>query len=242
MNPREGVDMRCLALAPLLLLLGAAAPGDERVVMITGFDRLRIDGPFAVEVVPGSAGVTISGDRAAIDAVGVRVQAGTLILNSGLNSWESAAGKLASGARIRVTVPGLRVVQTNGGTQLKIAEMRGDRLDISQNGDGRIELSAVEAQDIGITLAGSGTIALAGNALHTRVRLYGASNLDATGFTTADAQLISGSSGMLAMNVRYNARINATSSGVVRVLGNAKCTVIGQGPVECADLEPTRVD
>ncbi len=242
MNPREGVAMRCFALASLLLLLGAAAPGDERVVMITGFDRLRIDGPFAVEVAPGSAGVTISGDRAAIDAVGVRIQAGTLILNSGLNSWESAAGKLASGARIRVTVPGLRVVQTNGGTQLKIAEMRGDRLDISQNGDGRIELAAVEAQDIGITLAGSGTIALAGNALHTRVRLYGASNLDATGFTTADAQLISGSSGMLAMNVRYNARINATSSGVVRVLGNAKCTVIGQGPVECADLEPTRVD
>lgn len=234
--------MHRLALAPMLLLLGATAPGDERVVMVTGFDRLRVDGPFAVEVVPGSAGVTISGDRAAIDAVGVRVQAGTLILNSGLNSWESTAGKLAGGARIRVTVPGLRVVQTNGGTQLRIAEMRGDRLDVSQNGDGRIELAAVDAQDIGVTLAGSGTITLAGTALHTRVRLYGASNLDATGFTTADAQLISGSSGMLAMNVRYNARINAMSSGVVRVLGNAKCTVIGQGPVECADLEPTRVD
>ncbi len=234
--------MHRLALVPLLLLLGATAPGDERVVMVTGFDRLRVDGPFAVEVVPGSAGVTISGDRAAIDAVGVRVQAGTLILNSGLNSWESAEGKLAGGARIRVTVPGLRVVQTNGGTRLRVAEMRGDRLDISQNGDGRIELAAVDAQDIGVTLAGSGTILLSGTALHTRVRLYGASNLDATGFTTADAQLISGSSGTLAMNVRYNARINATSSGVVRVLGNAKCTVIGQGPVECADLEPTRVD
>jgi hypothetical protein len=234
--------MHRLALAPLLLLLGAAAPADERVVMVTGFDRLRIDGPFVVEVAPGSAGVTISGDPVAIDQVGVRVQAGTLILNSGLNSWESATGKLAGGAHIRVTVPGLRVVQTNGGTKLRITEMRGGRLDISQNGDGRVEIGAVEAQDIGITLAGSGTIALGGTALHTRVRLYGASNLDASGFTTADAQLISGSSGTLVMTVRYNARINATSSGVVRVLGNAKCAVIGQGPVECADLEPTRVD
>lgn len=69
-----------LALAPLLLLVGAAAPGDERVVMVTGFDRLRIDGPFAVEVAPGSPGVTIAGDRAALDRVAVRVEAGTLVI------------------------------------------------------------------------------------------------------------------------------------------------------------------
>ncbi|WP_204314429.1 GIN domain-containing protein, partial [Klebsiella aerogenes] len=74
-------------------------------VMVTGFDRLRIDGPFAVEVAPGSPGVTIAGDRAALDRVAVRVEAGTLVINSGTQSWESAAGKIASDARIRVTVP-----------------------------------------------------------------------------------------------------------------------------------------
>jgi hypothetical protein len=76
------------ALVSFPLLLGAGSPGDERVVMVTGFDRLRVDGPFAVEVVPGSPGVTISGDRAAIDKVGVRVEAGTLVLNAGLQSWD----------------------------------------------------------------------------------------------------------------------------------------------------------
>jgi len=232
--------MHRLALAPLLLLLGAAAPGDERVVMVTGFDRLRIDGPFAVEVAPGSPGVTITGDRAAIDAVNVRVDASTLILNSGTQSWESAAGKVASSARIRVTVPALRVVQTNGGTQLKLAEMRGDRLDVAQNGTGRIDITRVDAQDISLTLGGSGTIAVAGTAMRARVRLYGSSSLDAAALTTADAQLVSGSSGELAMTVRYNARISTTSSGVVRVLGDAKCAVIGQGPVECADFEKGR--
>ena len=228
-----------LALAPLLLL-GAAAPGDERVVMVTGFDRLRIDGPFAVEVAPGSPGVTLTGDRAALDRVGVRVEAGTLIVNAGTQSWESAAGKAASGARIRVTVPGLRVVQTNGGALLKIAEMRGNRLDVSLNGAGRIDIGKVDARDLSVTLAGTGTVALAGNALHTRVRLYGTSSLDAAALTTADALLVSGSGGALVMNVRYNAQISATSSGVIRVLGSAKCQVIGQGPVECADLEPRR--
>ena len=33
--------MHRLALAPLLLLLGATSPGDERVVMVTGFDRSK---------------------------------------------------------------------------------------------------------------------------------------------------------------------------------------------------------
>lgn len=75
-----------LALVPLLLLGTAAAPADERVVMVTGFDRLRIDGPFAVEVVPGAPGVTLTGERAALDRVGVRVEAGTLIVNAGTQS------------------------------------------------------------------------------------------------------------------------------------------------------------
>jgi hypothetical protein len=229
--------MHRFALAPFLLLLGAAAPGDERVVMVTGFDRLRVDGPFTVEVVPGSPGVTINGPRAALDAVAVRVDAGTLILNSGLSSWESTAGKAASAAHIRVSVPGLRVVQTNGGTQLRIAELRGSRIDVAQNGSGRIDIGTVDAQDISLTLAGAGTLALAGTALHTRVRLYGSSSLDASGFTTADAVLVSGSSGALVMNVRYNSQVSATSSGAVQVIGNGKCAVTGAGPVACANIE-----
>lgn len=229
--------MRRLALFPLPLLLGAAAPGDERVVLVTGFDRLRVDGPFAVEVVPGSPGVTLSGDRAALDRVAVRVEANTLIINAGTQSWESRAGSVASQARVRVAVPALRIVQANGGARLRIAELGGDRLDLSLNGDGRIDVARVAAQDLSVTLAGAGTVALAGSALHSRVRLYGASSFDGAAFTTADAQIVAASSGAMVLNVRYNARISATSSGAVRVLGNPRCAVTGPGPVECANIE-----
>lgn len=229
--------MHRLALAPLMLVLGATAPGNERTVMVTGFDRLRVDGPFSVEVVPGPPGVTISGPRAAIDAVGARVEAGTLVINSGLQSWESYAGKAASAARIRVSVPALRVVRANGGT-LNIAELKGDRLDVSLNGNGRIDLAQVEAQDLNVTLAGAGTVALKGKTQHLRVRLYGSSVLDGAGLIAGDAVLVSGSTGELAVNVRYMTQVAATSSGAVRVLGtSAKCIVTGTGPVECAQIE-----
>ncbi|MDG2534393.1 DUF2807 domain-containing protein [Sphingomonas sp. HITSZ_GF] len=234
--------MHRLALAPFLLLLGAAAPGDERKVMVTGFDRLRIDGPFAVEVVPGSPGVTISGDRAAIDKVGVRVEAGTLVLNSGLQALGPATGKAAGTVRIRVSVPGLRMVQTNGGTILKIAALTSNRIDIALNGAGRIDVAKVDAQELSVTTAGEGVVTLAGNALHLRVRLYGATSLDAAALTSADAVLVSGSTGALTVGVRYNSQVSATSSGVVRVIGNGKCAVVGQGPIECANIEARKTD
>lgn len=230
------------ALVSFPLLLGAGSPGDERVVMVTGFDRLRVDGPFAVEVVSGSPGVTISGDRAAIDKVGVRVEAGTLVLNSGLQSWDSAAGKAASGARIRVSVPGLRMVQANGGTQLRIASLVNNRVDLALNGAGRIDIGKIDAQELSVTMAGSGTIAAAGSALHLRVRLYGGTSFDAPGLTSADAVLVSGSTGALTVGVRYNSQVSATSSGPVRVIGTGKCAVVGQGPVECANIEARKTD
>ena len=235
--------MQRLALASFLLLLGAAAaPSDERVVMVTGFDRLRVDGPFAVEVVPGSPGVTVSGDRAAIDRVGVRVEAGTLVINSGLQRWNSPDGKRASAARIRVSVPALRVVQTNGGTMLKVSELVGNRIDVALNGEGRIDVGTVDAQELSVTLAGAGTVALSGTALHLRARLYGTTSLDAERLTSADAVLISGSAGALTVGVRYNSQVSATSSGPVRVIGKGKCAVTGQGPVECANIEGRKAD
>ena len=229
--------MHRLALASMTLLLGATAPGDERVVMVTGFDRLRVDGPFQVDVIPGPPGVTITGPGAAIDAVKAQVEAGTLVVNAGLQSWESAGGKIASAARIRVSVPALRGVRANG-AMLNIATLAGDRLDLSLNGAGRIDIGRVDALDLNVTSVGAGTIALKGGAQHLRVRLYGSSVLDGAAFTAGDAVLVSGSSGELAVNVRYMTQVAATSSGAVRVLGtSAKCVVTGTAPVECAQID-----
>jgi hypothetical protein len=134
------------------------------------------------------------------------------------------------------------VAQTNGGTVLRIAALVGNRIDLSLNGGGRIDVARVDAQDLSVTLAGDGVVALAGTTLHLRARLYGSTSLDAEKLTSADAVLVSGSSGPLIVGVRYNSRVSATSSGAVRVIGNGKCAVVGQGPVECANIEARRTD
>ncbi len=64
--------MRCrLIFAPLLLIATSAAAPQlrERSFMLTDFDRVRLDGPFRVEIVTGlPSGVVVTGDgRAAAE-------------------------------------------------------------------------------------------------------------------------------------------------------------------------------
>jgi hypothetical protein len=133
-------------------------------------------------------------------------------------------------------------LQTNGGTTLRIASLVNNRVDLALNGAGRIDIGKIDARELSVTMAGSGTIAASGSALHLRVRLYGGTSFDAPGLTSADAVLVSGSTGALTVGVRYNSQVSATSSGPVRVIGAGKCAVVGGGPVECANIEARKTD
>ena len=226
--------MRWLALAPLPMLFAAAAPADERDFMVTGFDRLRVDGPFEVEVVPGSPGAVATGDARALDRVALRVEGSTLIVNAGTRGWDLRAGEGAGGVQVRVTVPSLRGVQMNGGARVRVAEMEGARVDLGLNGAGSLDVGRVEADDLNVALTGTGAIAIGGgSAGRARVRSYGAGSVDAAGLTAREATLISESSGEISMTVRYTARATALGSGGVHVLGKPECTLRGPGPIEC---------
>jgi len=220
-------------LAPLLLLAAAPAPQDERAFMFTGFDRLRVDGPFTVEVETGSPGATASGDPRALDRLSLRVEGATLIVNIGTTGWELRAGESAGSARIRIRTTSLRGVLTNGGANVHVAEMRAPRVDLALNGGGAITVDRVQADDTNISLIGTGAVTLGGTTLKGRIRAYGAGSVDASALTANEATLISETSGEIAMKVRYTARVMALGAGRVRVTGQPQCTVSGPGPVEC---------
>ncbi len=220
-------------LAPLLLLAAAPAPQDERAYMFTGFDRLRVDGPFTVDVETGSPGATATGDPRALDRLSLRVEGGTLVVNTGTTGWELRAGESAAGTKIRIRTTSLRSVLVNGGANVHIAEMRVPRVDIALNGGGAIHVDRVQADDTNVSLIGTGAITLGGATLKGRVRAHGAGSVDASALTANEATLISETSGEVRMKVRYTARVMALGAGLVGVTGQPECTVSGPGPVEC---------
>lgn len=225
--------MRPLLLAPLLLV-AAAAPEDERRFMATSFDRLRVDGPFEVEVVSGTPAAVATGSRAALDQVQVRVDSGVMVVSSGVPSWDARKGGNIATAKVRISVPSLRAVTANGSARVHVGAMRGARVDLSLNGSGSLDIASVGADDLSVSLSGTGTMTIAGRARRARLRGYGTGSIDAAGVTADEVTVINESAGPIRIAARTTARATALGSGAIEIGGTPECHVAGSGPVTCA--------
>lgn len=226
--------MRRLAALLPLALLSAAAPADEqRRVLLTGFERIRVDGPFTVRVVEGPPAATITGDRRAIERVSVRNQGSVLVVGVSAATFEGWRGS-GEAAAITVSVPRLRGASINGGGKLEIDRIAGQRVDFGVNGAGSLIVNAITADDVATTLTGTGSIRLGGSTRNARFMTYGAGSIDATGLSVSDLVVHSQSAGDSRFTARFTAQLSALGSGSIRVEGNATCRISGPGPVSCA--------
>lgn len=227
--------MRFLALLPLLLLLPAAAPLDQRSFLVSRFERLRVDGPFEVEVVRGrSASAVAEGERRALEQLAIRVDGTTLVVSAGIQGWELRSGARVGLPRVRISAPDLRAVSINGGGRVRVTGMQAARIDLAVNGAGMLDVGAVETGDLHAILTGTGAINIAGVTQRARLRSNGAGSIDAAGLTAGEATVIAESLGEISLTARYSARIFALGGGGVTITGAAECAVSGNGPVACA--------
>jgi hypothetical protein len=225
--------MRWLALLFAFLLTASAAPRQEKVFLVTGFERVRVDGPFTVEIVRGPIHASAEGDAKLLDRLDIHVDGTTLVVGAGAEGWNLARGETAGSPRIVLTAPALRGLLVNGGGQVKVEDMRGSRVDVALSGSGSIEVGTLQSDDLNLTLTGTGRIALGGTTRRARVRSNGAGAIDAATLQAGDATIVSETSGDMAIGVRYTARVFALGLGRVSIFGTPECTISGPGPVEC---------
>jgi hypothetical protein len=225
--------MRRLALLLLFLTAASSAP-QEKTFLVTGFERVRVDGPFVVEIVRGPSHAKAEGDSKLLDRLDIHVDGTTLVVGAGAAGWNLARGESAGSPKITLTAPAVRGLLVNGGGQVKVADMRGSRVDVALSGSGSIEVAALQSDDLNLTLTGTGRIAATGTSRRARVRLNGAGGIDAPGLVLGDATLVSESSGELRIGVRYTVRVFALGLGKVSIAGTPECRISGPGPVECA--------
>lgn len=225
---------RCLPLLALVLLPGAAAPGDERAFLVSGFERIRVEGPFNVTVSTGLSGkVRATGERRALDLLDIASSGSTLTVRAGSDAWGERGLSPAGMPTIAVEVPRLTGASVNGGGRLRIAEMRGSRLDVNVSGSGTVAVAALQAESVNATLIGSGTITLAGTVSSAQLRSNGAGSIDAANLRAGDVSVVAETSGETLAHARHGARVAALGLGQVRVAGDAACAVTGSGPVAC---------
>ncbi|HWK36201.1 GIN domain-containing protein, partial [Sphingomonas sp.] len=208
-----------LILVSAVVALGAApARADERSYMLTGFERIRVEGPFDVEVTTGaSAAARAEADVRALDTVSLRVNGTTLVVSPGTGGWGGFPDAKASAPTVRVTVPMLQAVTVSGGGRLSVTRMRSQRIDLFLTGSGAIDVAEINADQLNVNLVGTGRVTLAGQAHVARVQTNGAGAIEATGMA-ADTLTVSGqSAGDASFTARTSATVAALGSGTIRI-------------------------
>lgn len=232
-----------LILAAVLALTAGAAPAlaADRVLTVTSFDRVRVDGPYDVRVVTGRGpSARVSGAPTAIDRVRIEVQGETLTIRADGQGWgerrEGATGPVV----IRLTTPELRAASLSGSGSLAIDRMRTARANVALSGSGQVTVANVTADRLDLALIGAGTVRVAGKVADATATLNGAGALDGDALMVADLKLIVSGPGVAKLRASRSANIRAASSGPITVAGQAACTVsqIGSGEVICGKGPP----
>ena len=220
----------------LLALLPGPALAANRSYSVTDFDRIRIDGPYAVTLRTGAASsASATGDMRAIDRLSVTVQGRTLIVRADSSGWGGWKGESPGRVALSVATPALSSAILGGSGALAIDRAKAMRFEIGLSGSGSIAIGTLAADRLALTLVGSGKVTVAGSAAQTRATLQGSGTIDAAKLASDDLELGVSGTGDASFAAKRSAKVTAAGTGAVTVTGNAACTVnsVGSGEVRC---------
>lgn len=212
------------AAALLLLLAALPAHAAERAWSIGSVERLRVEAPVEVRVVTGGGnGVTAAGeDRAALARLDITASAGTLVIRR-------AGGRLAAPDTtpivVTVRTPRLEGVALYAAAPVTVAAMKGERVALSVTGGGTLSVTGIAATTLIATLAGEGTMTLAGRSGDARLIANGTGTIDAGALAADRLDVQALDTVTVTAAARSGARINAVGDAAVTVTGRAPCAV-----------------
>ena len=223
------------------VLLAVPAAAEDRRYMLTGFESVRVEGPYDVTIRTGSApGASASGDRSGFESIDVRGEGRVLIVRAGQEAWGGYPGAKRSPPRLTVTVPALRAARVDGGGRLSVDRMAGQSVDLQLNGAGRIDVAELRTDRLNAVVVGTGALKVGGKVQRARFAANGAGSIDARALDLDALTLDWLSVGEAAFTVRYTAEVSAQGQGPVEIAGSPACKIAGPGPVACGNIVKRR--
>ena len=224
--------MRIFLLAAALGAIAAPAPAATRSFGITDFQKIRVDGPFRVTLKTGVAPfASASGSAAALDRVAIEVRGDTLIVHNSVDSWGGYPGQDPGPVEISIGTHDLSSAWLNGSGALSIDQVKGLKFDLSVQGSGLGEIGQASIDQLSVSLTGTATAKLAGDAGKLTAYIRGVSDLEAADLSTKDATLGAYGAATIAASVSNSALVEATGPATLRLSGNPSCTLRVSGSV-----------
>jgi hypothetical protein len=222
------------ALPLLALLLSTPSAAEERRYMVTGFDRIRVEGPFEVRVTTGTpVGASASGDARALDGLSVRANGRTLVVSRGANAWGGYPGERRALPVVTVTTTLLRSATVLGGGRLIMDRIGGQNVDLAVSGAGELLVTGVAADRLTAAVVGSGALTVGGTAQAARFQSNGPARIDASALQVRDLNVYAQGTGEGRFAAVRTAEVNAVGQGSVAVSGTPACKVVGDAAVTC---------
>jgi len=215
-----------LLTASVLLVLAGPASAGTRNFGITGFTKIRVDGPFKVSVATGVAPFAkASGSSEGLDRVAIDVQGDTLVVHSNTSSWGGYPGKDVGPVEVSVGTHELSNAWLNGAGSLSIDRVRGLAFALSVQGSGSAAIGDVRADQMNVGLVGSANATLGGQTKKLTALIRGISSLDAAKLQTRDATIAAEGAATIDASIADTAKIDATGNATIRLAGRPSCTV-----------------
>jgi len=208
------------------LAFAAPAGAATRNFGVTSFTKVRVEGPFKVTLATGVAPFAkASGSSIALDRVDVDVQGDTLVVRSSASSWGGYPGTDPGPVEISIGTHDLTNAWLSGAGTLAIDRVRGLSFALSVQGSGRAEIGSVDADQMNVSVVGSGSARLAGRAKKLTALARGLAELDAGGLAATDATIGAEGATTIDANVTDAATVDASGPATIRLAGRPSCTL-----------------
>ena len=223
--------MRIFIAAMAFTLFAVPADAATRNFGVSGFDRIRVDGPFRVRLATGVApfATATANSSGALEGVAIEVQGRTLIVRANRSSWGGYPGEAAGPVEVSIGTHELTAAWLNGAGTLAIDKLRGLSFDLSVHGSGAVSVAAAEVDHFKAAVSGTAAIGLTGTALKLTATVDGVSTLQATGLTTKDAVFSVSGPATVRATVTETAQVSARGPSSVELSGSPACTIKAAG-------------
>jgi hypothetical protein len=218
--------MRFFLMLATAVMVASPAAAATRNFGITGFTKIRVDGPYKVGVATGVAPFArATGSAAALDRIAIEMHGDTLVVHTNSNSWGGYPGTDAGRVEINVGTHDLTNAWLTGSGSLAIDRVKGLSFDLSLQGSGAGEISEVNADKINVSLAGTASAKLIGQTLKLTALLRGISTLDAARLTAHDAAISADGAATVNASATNSVTVDAWGPATVRLAGRPSCTL-----------------
>ena len=239
--------MRMFVIATLLSLAacsfsshdeGAGVAGSgtatSRTYPVANFTGVALRGSDNVDVRVGT-GFSVRAEGPAAELAKLRIVREGDTLSVGRQNGLGIGWGDRDTVTVFVTMPRIVAAQTAGSGDLKIDRVDGERFDGAIAGSGGLDVAALTARTVKLSVAGSGDISAKGSVGTLSVAVAGSGNLDAAGLKATGAEVAVQGSGNVTADVSGQATVSLMGSGDVALGKGAKCTTtkMGSGSVTC---------